>query len=122
MKHGSFIARPINKQEDERNKLETADKILVNMFPQFFDEELKAVEVDYSYINEKLGILLDELLVQYVSDYKHVQIMRYSYGLDCEKLTMKEIAERYNTTPNYINQIKRRSLEKLRNEEVEKIN
>ena len=39
-KYGSFISRPINLQEKERSNMSKADKILVNMFPKFFDEEL----------------------------------------------------------------------------------
>ena len=120
-KYGQFIAKPINKQEEQRNKLELADKILVNIFPQFFDEELKVYDNQESWDNERLGYLLDDVLFSYVRDPKHRQILRYLYGLDCEKLSMKEVAKKYNTTPNYINQIKRRSLDKLRNETVQKI-
>ena len=121
-KYGQFISRPINMQEEERNKLQLADHILVNVFPQFFDEELKIFdETITNWDNEQLGILIDELLLKYVGDYTHVQIIRFFYGLDCEKLSVKEIATKYNSTPGNIRKIKQRAIEKLRNEDVEKI-
>ena len=43
----------------------------------------------------KLGELLDSVMLTYIRDPKHRQIMNYLYGLDCEKLPIKDIANMY---------------------------
>ena len=70
-KYGSFISRPINKQEAERNNLQLSDKILVDTFPVFHDYfKFIVYEDDYgSWQIEQLSLLLDDYLY---SNFKNI--------------------------------------------------
>ena len=118
-KYGSFIAMPINKQENLRNNLSKSDKILVDIFPKFFDKELFYEDNDIgSWDNEQLGLLLDDFLYDNIKNTDHVEILRASYGIDRDKpVSMKDLAYKYRTTPNYINQIKQRVIKSLKKNE-----
>ena len=119
-KHGSFIAQPINKQEQQRNNLELADKILVNSYPKFFDMMMFSGDINhgYSWHQEQLAELIDNLLYQYVPNVTHRLIVSLSFGIDTDKAwSMKKLASYFDTTPNYINQLKRRVISNLQQNE-----
>lgn len=122
-KHGSFISRPINRQEDLRNEWDEKglDKVLVNVFPKFFDKSMIVAGTSESYQNEQLGYLLDEILLKYIRTPKHRQIVAMCFGLDCDKQSIKEIANYFNMSEIGVKKIRERSIKKLRNEDVEKI-
>ena len=117
-KHGSFIAKPINKLEEDRNKLRSADKILVNIFPKFFDLEIMDFDDDSPWESVRLLEIIDEYLYSTYSNVDHIDILRASYGIDRDKpASLKELAAQYHTSVNYINQIKQRLLNKIREDE-----
>ena len=126
-KTGSFIARPINVQEGERNRLELADKILVNAFPKFFMEIEPGAYDDYSWEQEQLADLLDDLLYQYIPNAMHRHVLTASFGIDGDKKSYKELGNIYKKSPAYIATIKKRVIKQLKentifNEIIENFN
>lgn len=121
-KYGSFISRPINQIEDKRNNWEAADKILVNVFPSFFDEVLK-IEDNYieSWANERLSEIIDDMLLKDIRDPKHRTIISLLFGLDCDKQSIKDVAKRFNMSEIGIKKVRERSLNKLNTEDNKKI-
>ena len=70
-------------------------KLFVDIFPQFFGENFPDyVEEFEPWDNIRLGELMDDILLTYIKDYKHIQILRFAYGLDTDKLPIKEIANK----------------------------
>lgn len=117
-KHGTTIKVPRRNLEEHRKNITSIDKILVNVFPKFFDEELIYEEDVRPWQAEQLGILIDDYLYSNFRVTDHVEIIKALFGLDRDKpASMKELAEKYNTSANYINQVKIRVIKKLRNDE-----
>ena len=116
--HGAFIKVPRRALEDHRKHLTSIDKILVNAFPKFFEVILFNTEEVSSWESVQLGELIDDYLYTNFNNYDHIEILRASFGIDREKrATLKELALAYDTTPNYINQIKQRLIKRLREDE-----
>ena len=126
-KYSSFINLPINKQEQQRklSQYDDASKVFVTLFPNFFDTAFP----DYAeemrpWDQERLGDLLDDIFFNYIREHEHREILKLSFGIDTiddKPMSLKDIALKFDTTPNYINQVKRRSIKKLRNDDVQKI-
>ena len=117
-KYGSFIAMPINKQEKLRNNLSKSDKILVNTFPKFFDNEIIYIENTESYESEQLGLLLDDFLYDNFKNTDHVEILRSRFGIDRDKpLSIKELSIKYRKSEIGIKKIQQRMVESLRQDE-----
>ena len=114
-KHGSFIAKPINKLEEDRNKLRSADKILVNIFPKFFDLEIMDFDDDSPWESVRLLEIIDEYLYTNYRNGDHVDILRAFYGIDRDKpASIKELAKKYNKSEIAIKMAKSRLISKLR--------
>ena len=120
--HGAFIKVPRRDIEEQRANLSGINKELVNIFPQFFDEEVGFTDQGIErWSNVLLGELIDDLLLKYIKEPKHRIIISLCFGLDCEKQSIKDIANRFNMSEIGIKKIRERSINKLRNEDVEKI-
>ena len=118
--HGAFIKIPRRDIDKANAKLTNVDKILVNTFAKFFDKSMIIEANNYSdsYENEQLGLLLDDYLYDNIKNTDHVEIIRASYGIDRDKpMSMKELAIKYRTTPNYINQVKQRVIKSLKKDD-----
>ena len=126
-RHSSFINLPINKQEQQRKMANYNDpsKVFVSLFPNFFDTAFP----DYSeemrpWDQEQLGDLLDDIFTKYIKDHKHQEILKLSYGIDTiddRSVSVKELAKRFNMSEIGIKKIRSRSIDKLNNEDVQKI-
>ena len=118
-KYGAFISKPINKQEDLRNKLLPADKALVDNYPKFFDyTKLVVYKPDPSWINEQLFELIDDYLYLKFKNIDHVEILKAMFGIDRdEKASVKELAHKYRKSEIGIKKIRERMLIKLREDE-----
>ena len=111
--YSTFIKTPRREIEAANAKLTNVDKILVDVFPKFFDGELLFYE--YNYEQELLSDLIDDLLYQYVPNVTHRLIVSMSFGIDADKpWSMKKLAAYFDTTPNYINQVKMRVVRNLK--------
>ena len=121
-KYSQHIATPINKIEKQRNEASYEDQIFVDLFPQFFDTAFPdLIEEMVPWKEIQLGEIMDDILLTYIKDYKHIQILRFAYGLDCNQLSIKDIANKFDMSEIGVKKVKARSIEKLRNEDVEKI-
>jgi DNA-directed RNA polymerase specialized sigma subunit len=73
-------------------------------------------EEDEPYNKELLNLYLMSLLQKHLND-KEFQVLRLSYGLDCEKHSATEIAEKIgiNGTSSYVrvSQLKKQAVDKL---------
>ena len=125
-KHSMHISTPINKLEDSRNKLTKSanylDKTIVNIFPKFFSNI--NYEPLYNEGSSYLSLQLEELIVDElescVKNYDHIDILLRFYGIGFNKMTTKELAEKYMCSSNYISLIINRTKNKLKTEEFEK--
>ena len=83
-----------------------------NMLPQYEDEG------GDPYKKEKLFAQLNKLMLKYLTD-KEYSVIRLSYGLGCDKLSAKEIAEKLNIkgSSSYVrvSQLKKQAIDKLKN-------
>ena len=105
--HGAFIKIPRREIEDARKNMYATDKALVDIFPQFFGETFPDYVEDFEpWDNIRLGELMDDLLLTYIKDYKHIQILRFAYGLDTEKLSIKEIANKFDMSEIGVKKVK----------------
>ena len=118
-KFGSTIATPINKLEDRRNQLLMSDKILVDTFPKFFDEELFYEDSNMgSWENEQLGELIDDYLYDNFKNTDHVEILRSRFGIDRDKpLSIKELSIKYRKSEIGIKKIQQRLTTSLREDD-----
>ena len=123
-KYASFIARPINQQEEMRKNMNPngVPQIFVSTFASFFDS-LKFI-ADQPNVALWQTLLLEEViddgLNKYVVEKDHRDILKHFYGIGLfEKLSTKELAEQYDKSPNYISLIINRTKDKLRNDEFE---
>lgn len=123
-KYGQHIATPINKLENTRNKLgnQYLDRVLVNIFPKFFDGEVVPLWNNESpWISIQLEELINEALDEYVSIADHRTIICKFYGVGYDKMSTKELAEEYKKDPKAISQIVHTVKQKLKNQDFEKI-
>jgi len=82
-----------------------------NMFPQFEDES------DDPMKKEKLYQHLNKLMLKHLND-KEYHVLRLSYGLGCDKMSAKEIADKLdiNGSSSYVrvSQLKKQAIDKLK--------
>ena len=120
---GAFIKIPRRQLEEHRRDLTGIDRILVNIFPKFFDQELIAYEDQGSWENEKLGEVLDDMIYNNIHNHNHQQILKLCFGIDTvddKPVSIKKIADMYNLSVPGIKKIRQRSIEKIKeNEETE---
>ena len=118
---GDFIKVPRRELEEHRSKLTGVDKMLVNTFPKFFDEELPVWDNHSSYISIQLEeIIEDELYkVERNADNRHILLAFYGIGVD--KTSQKKLAELYDTSHGNIQKIIARTRKKLNTKEFETI-
>ena len=117
-KYGTFIKVPERVLRDHKKNLTGVDKILVSIFPKFFDRGLVEFIWDgSSYENEQLGEVLDDIIYDSIHNHDHQQILKLCFGLDNDKLSIEDISIRYNTSKGYIKQVRDRCIKKLRTEE-----
>ena len=118
-KFGSHISIPINKLEEARNKMDFKgiDKVLVNIFPKFFDEELPVWDDQSSWASVQLEEIIEDELAKHVPSVDHRDILLYFYGIGRERLSTKQLADRYKKSTNYISLVINRTREKLKTEE-----
>ena len=116
--NGTFIKIPRRQLEGHRKDLTSVDKILVSVFPKFFDRGLVEFVWDgSSYQNERLGELLDDIIYNTIRSADHRIILGLCYGLDCDKMSHVDIANKFRTTISNIQNIKYRCIKKLDTEE-----
>ncbi len=117
-KNGSFIARPINKLEVDRNNLLAADKTLVDAFPKFFMELEPGAWDNYSWDNLRLADIIDDYLYDNFNNADHINILKACFGMDMPKrMTYKELAKKYRMSEIGIRKVKERMISKLRDDE-----
>ena len=92
------------------------DSFLTELFPDFFNEQFFGFveDVDTSWDTEMQAKGLDHLMREALT-LKEKHIVEMVYGIDCEKLSQKEIAKIFHTTVSNIQNIKHRAIKKLKN-------
>ena len=122
---GAHIKVPRRDLEEARNRMEHHDKILCNLFPNFFDTAFaNMIEEITPWDQMRLGELIDEMLYTAVPNADHRMIVRLCFGLDTDDdkpWPMKKIAEKYDLTVSNIQNIKHRCIKRLRTEDNKKI-
>lgn len=73
-----------------------------------FDGFWADLQVNNLFLKEARTVIWGQL------DYKLRQVIVLYYGLDCEPLSIKEIAEKLQISRNYIGQLKRKALRQCR--------
>ncbi len=123
-KHAQHIAVPINMQENTRNNLGNLylDKVLVNIFPRFFDDTKPMPWDDGS---SWLSIRLEEIIIDYLQTIEknidNIDILLHFYGIGFDKLSMKELAKKYDRKENAIGQTIYKMKKKLDNQDFRRI-
>ena len=122
-KYGSHISTPINKMEEARSKMDFKgiDKVLVNIFPKFFDEELPIWDDHSSWESVQLEEIINDELYKIERNADHRHIFLNLFGIGVEKLTAKKVAENYRMSEIGVKKIKAKILQKLNNEEFKTI-
>ena len=115
--NGTFIKVPRRQLEDHRKHLTGIDKVLVNVFPKFFESELIYQDDITDWDNEQLGLMLDDLIYDNIKSADHRIILSLCFGLDGEKMSQKDIAEKFRTTISNVQNIKHRCIRKLATKE-----
>ena len=120
-KYGSHISTPINKMEEARSKMDFKgiDKVLVNIFPKFFDEELPVWDDHSSWASVRLEEIIIDELNKVELNVNHQDILLSFYGIGMIKKSQKELADQYRTTTSNIQNIVKRTRDKLKTEEFE---
>ena len=122
-RYGQHISTPINKLEEARNKynFKGLDRVLVNVFPKFFNDEAIHVIDPGPYISVQLEeIIEDELYkVERSADNRHILLAFYGIGID--RKNQKELAEIYRKPQGSIQKIIERTRNKLKTEEFKLI-
>ena len=120
---GSHISIPINKLEEARSKMDFKgiDKVLVNIFPKFFDEELPIWDDHSSWESVQLEEIINDELYKIERNADHRHIFLNLFGIGVEKLTAKKVAENYRMSEIGVKKIKAKILQKLNNEEFKTI-
>ena len=113
--YGAFIKIPRRDIDKANAKLSNVDKILVNIFPKFFDDEI-IYKYDFKpYKIEQLGLILDDYLYSNFKNTDHVEILRSRFGIDRDKpLSIKELSIKYRKSEIGIKKIQQRMIESLR--------
>ena len=101
--------------------VEEEDHIDLVFVPEYFDTD---VPFDYdvnldgisSYQNERLGVALEKVMGEHL-DYNEVRVLNRSFGLDMDKMTMKEIAADLGFSIRKVERIKKSALERMRTTE-----
>ena len=112
--------RIILEQQRKNVTNQYLDKILVNIFPKFFDGEV-FYEDDTSWQSVQLLDLIEDELERSVKIVDHRDILKLTYGIDYEKMSHKKIAEKYNKSVSYVQNIVSDTVKKMKNEEFKKI-
>ena len=117
-KYGQHISTPINKLETARNNLNNKgiDKVLVNLFPKFFDEELPIWDDHSSWTSLQLEEIIEDELYRVERNADHRHIFLNLFGIGSDKLTAKKVAENYKISEIGVKKIKAKILQKLNNE------
>ena len=114
---GAFIKVPRRKLEIHRKELTAIEKILVNSFPQFFDQELIYYDDHSSWENEQLGELLDDIIYNNIHNHDHQYILKATFGIDTpdnKPISIKNLASKFSMSEIGIKKIKQRSIEKIK--------
>ncbi len=122
--NGSFIKVPRRDIESARGELSGIEKVYVDLFPQFFDEEFPDFITEItSWDNEMLYEFLMDLLEMYVPNNTHRTILTMSYGVDTiddKPVSRKKIASYFSLSEGAVKNARERTLRYLRkNEEVQ---
>ena len=121
---GAFIKIPRRQLESHRKNLTGIDRILVDTFPQFFDNAIIYEEEYGSWENVQLSEVLDDMIYNSIHNHDHQQILKLTFGIDThdnKPVSMKKIAEMYKTSVSYIQNIKFKCLKQLKTDENEGI-
>ena len=120
--NGAFIKIPRRDIENCRKNLNATDKILVNLFPQFFDAQFpNMIEEITPWDQLELADVIDDYMIKTIKNADHREIVKAMYGIDIQKRSVKELAEKYRMSEISIKKIRERTIKKLRTEEFEKI-
>ena len=122
-KHSQHISTPINIIEYARRDQDYygVDRVLTNIFPEFFDKYFRYVEDNTPYISVQLEALIDDALHLYVKSVENRQILLEYYGVGTPRLSQIELAEKYRKSVSNIQNIMLRTRNKLKTTEFEKI-
>lgn len=96
------------------------DNHLTMLFPDFFEGDYAHIideESDSSWDIEQLAMGLDRAMREILSD-KERMILEASYGIDCEKVSIKELANVWKMSEIGIKKSKQRAIDKLKNNEL----
>ena len=122
--NGTFIKVPRRQLEDHRKHLTGIDKVLVNVFPKFFESELVYQDDITDWDNEQLGLLLDDIIYDNIHSHVHQAILKATFGIDTangKPISIKELASKYRMSEIGIKKIKSRSIDKIRENPETKI-
>ena len=91
------------------------DNFLTQLFPDYFNEEYHGIidtSGDSMWDIEQLAVGL-EVLMDEILSFKEKDIIKMSFGIDCDKWTIKQIAEHYHMSEIGIKVSKKKSITKL---------
>ncbi len=115
---GVYAGKVVDKNGNTRSKQSIAVKrIVTTLYPQWFtsdyaDKFFKTEDID-DYANEQLMFFLDDLLHEYLDQIGY-QIVTWSFGIDCEKKSVKDMMKILNMKDSAIKMVKLRSMKKLK--------
>ena len=107
----------------EINETKNVDDFLSQLFPtEWFSENDETLDlIDYGYNTrydvEQLGLAFEDVFRSKLSD-KETFVIANSFGIGCDKLPSKDIANRLGITVSNVNKTKFVAIQKLKNEEV----
>ncbi len=118
----NVIKIPDRMIKDASKNMKTHEKILVNIFPSFFSEVLfdtpKSVE-------PYLSLQLEDLIVSYLDEVEHSHINKdmllMFYGIGYERMTTRELSEKFLKKEGAISKIIGRTRDKLKTKEFKTI-
>lgn len=118
----TYIKDGIRTYSVDGNRLgNSVDDFLSILFDSFYEDAISVWEEPVSlYDIERLANGLDEAMRIYLSDNDR-RTIEYFYGIDCDKQSLKQIANIFNTNQNNITVRKKRAIAKLNREEVKQI-
>lgn len=118
--HARAIKIPRYKRWEIRNT-KRLDEFLWQLFPSgHFEEnaeEFGVAEDIVPYDIEQLGFALDDVLSRHLSSYER-SIVELSFGIECDKHSMKKIAAIHKRSVSAITSAKNTAMQKLKNEDV----
>lgn len=117
--HANAIRIPTRDLKESSKNMTSHEKIIVNVFANFFDKDryLMYVEDVGPWKSLQLESLIDDALNKCVHNVDHRDILKKFYGIGYEKHSQKILAEQYRLTPSNIQTIVSRIREKLNNNE-----